>query len=146
MKVYKKDKSKAKRGASLLDNAINGLPMEIHLPGYQYCGPGTKLEGRLQRGDKGINGLDMACKKHDTAYLKHKSGDERRKADRILGDEAWARVKSSDAKLAERAAALAVTGVMKAKTKLGLGLSKSNRSKSSKEKKTKKKSKLATKI
>lgn len=35
---------------------------EWHLPGYNYCGPGTKVVTRLVRGDKGINNLDEGCK------------------------------------------------------------------------------------
>lgn len=40
----------------------------MHIPGYQYCGPGTKLEKRMERGDTGINKLDEACREHDVAY------------------------------------------------------------------------------
>ena len=32
--------------------------MEFHWSGYQYTGPGTRLEKRLARGDQGINRLD----------------------------------------------------------------------------------------
>lgn len=35
---------------------------------YNYCGPFTKLDERLARGDKGINELDEVCKQHDIAY------------------------------------------------------------------------------
>lgn len=113
---------KKKVGGNILDKIINKLPLELHVPGYQFCGPGTKLEKRLKRGDKGINKLDSACKEHDIAYDKHKSGSERRKADRILGEEAFKRFKSSDSSLGEKAAALAVSGIMKAKSALGCGL------------------------
>lgn len=50
------------RGGGIVDSAINSLPFEMHIPGYQYCGPGTKLKKRLARGDPGINPLDKACK------------------------------------------------------------------------------------
>lgn len=43
--------SKKASGKGLVDTVINKLPIELHLPGYQYCGPGTKLEKRLTRGD-----------------------------------------------------------------------------------------------
>lgn len=110
------------QGNGLLNNVINKLPIELHLPGYQYCGPGTKLEKRLVRGDPGINILDKACKEHDIAYSKFTDTTNRHKADKILGEKAWQRVTSKDAKLSERAAALAVTNIMKAKVKLGMGL------------------------
>lgn len=37
------------------------LPFEAHIPRYNYCGPGTKLQNRLSGGNNGINGLDKAC-------------------------------------------------------------------------------------
>jgi len=46
--------------SSLLNRAINTLPFELHILGYQFCGPGTHLEKRLARGDQGINPLDAA--------------------------------------------------------------------------------------
>lgn len=107
-----------KVGGGIINSAINKLPFEAHLPGYQYCGPGTKLDKRLARGDSGINPLDAACKLHDIAYDEHSSGEGRTEADKILSKEAWKRVKSKDARLGERAAALAVTAAMK--TKIGL--------------------------
>lgn len=89
--------------------------------GYQYCGPGTKLKKRLARGDPGINKLDQACKVHDIAYSKFSDSAHRSVADRILAKKAWERAKESDASLGERAAALAVTAAMKAKTAFGGG-------------------------
>jgi len=38
---------------------------ELHIPGYSYCGPFTKLNERLARGDEPINKLDAGCKEHD---------------------------------------------------------------------------------
>lgn len=110
------------KGEGLLNSLINKLPIELHLPGYQYCGPGTKLSKRLQRGDLGVNQLDKACKQHDIAYSQHADLANRHKADRILEDTAWSRVKSRDANFGERAAAWAVTNVMKVKRKMGMGL------------------------
>lgn len=108
-------------GAGLLNSAINKLPVELHLPGYRYCGPGTHLRKRLQRGDPGINPLDEACKEHDIAYSTHKDLAHRHRADLLLQDKAWKRAKSSGASLGERASALLVTGAMGAKRKLGMG-------------------------
>lgn len=107
-----------------MNSIINKLPIELHLPGYQYCGPGTKLDKRLARGDRGINRLDQACKEHDIAYSQHKDINSRHKADKILIDKAWERVKSKDSNLGERANALLVTNMMKAKVKLGMGAKK----------------------
>lgn len=131
MKIYR-----SKIGSSLLDKIINKLPIELHIPGYQYCGPGTKLAQRLKRGDTGINKLDAACKNHDIAYSKYKSGIERRDADRRLGEEAWSRFKSSDSKFGEKLNALAVAGIMKAKSTLGFGIKSKKRTIKRKVKKT----------
>ncbi|KAG4068965.1 hypothetical protein HA402_005113 [Bradysia odoriphaga] len=107
-----------------MNSIINKLPIELHLPGYQYCGPGTKLDKRLARGDPGVNQLDQACKEHDIAYSRHKDISNRHKADTVLIDKAWERVKSKDSNLRERVDALLVTNMMKAKVKLGMGVKK----------------------
>ena len=60
---------------------ITKLPFEFHLPGYRYVGPGTKLKERLKRGDPGINRLDRIAKKHDIAYSKARSLQDKWKAD-----------------------------------------------------------------
>tara|TARA_B110000046_G_scaffold185925_1_gene230451 strand:- start:3088 stop:3981 length:894 start_codon:yes stop_codon:yes gene_type:complete len=44
---------------------------EKHIPGYNFCGPGTQVEDRLKRGDLGINDLDNACRVHDVEYQLH---------------------------------------------------------------------------
>lgn len=84
-----------------MNTLINKLPIELHLPGYQYCGPGTKLDKRLARGDSGINGLDKACKEHDIAYSNFLDKTNRHKADKVLIDKSWQRVKSKDSSLRE---------------------------------------------
>ena len=105
---------KKKRGRGLVNNLLNRLPFELHIPGYQYCGPGTKLAKRLARGDPGINPLDSACKEHDIAYSQNRENVQARNdADKILAEKAWKRVKSKDATLGEKTAAYAVTNVMK---------------------------------
>lgn len=111
-------------GAGIMNSVINKLPFELHVPGYQYCGPGTKLEKRLLRGDPGINDLDRACKSHDIAYSQNKDLKERHKADKILEEAAWSRVKSKSATFGEKATASAVRNTMKMKRKLGMGLKK----------------------
>lgn len=114
--------SHLKEEGGFVNNLINKLPIELHLPGYQYCGPGTKLKRRLARGDSGINQLDEACKNHDIAYSQNKDLNARHEADKVLQDKAWSRVKASDASLGEKAAAWTVTNIMKVKRKLGMGL------------------------
>lgn len=108
-----------KKGTGFLNEAIDKLPIELHIPGYQYCGPGTKLTRRLNRGDPGINKLDQACKAHDIAYSNFKSDFKRHEADKKLSEKAWERFTSSDASFGEKASALAVNAAMRAKIKLG---------------------------
>lgn len=135
-----------KHGGSILNSAINHLPVELHIPGYSYCGPGTKLTKRLRRGDVGINKLDSACKDHDIAYARHPhSLSDRHRADLILADKAAQRITAPDAKLSEKIAALAVAGAMKAKVKLGLGIN-NKRDKSMKNNMKKKKNKSKSKM
>lgn len=156
MKVEKKSKRSKrtkrvikKRGAGIVDKIIDILPFELHVPNYQYCGPGTHLEKRLARGDPGINGLDQACKRHDIEYSKHKEGSERSAADKILQQEAMKRAFSKDASLAERATALTVAAAMKAKrslSKIGKGVSSKRQPKRIKKKKKKQKVALSSLI
>lgn len=110
-------------GSGIVNTVINHLPFELHPFDYQYCGPGTDLKARLARGDLGINPLDAACKEHDIAYSKSNNLSDRHKADKILAEKAWKRVKQSSS-IKEKLVALAVTGAMKAKTKLGMGIKK----------------------
>jgi len=106
-----------KVGRGLLNTIIDKLPVSLHVPGYNYCGPGTKLVGQ-----PAVNKLDEYCKQHDIFYSKNKDTAARNKADLVLADQAWERVKSFDAGIGERAAAYAIVNAMKAKAKLGMGL------------------------
>ena len=118
---------KRKIGKGILNTIISNLPLELNVPGYAYCGPGTKLKERLARNDPGINKLDEHCKQHDIFYSKHPDTASRNKADMLLAEQAWQRVKSSDASMGERATAYAITNIMKAKAKLGMGLKPKNK-------------------
>lgn len=109
-------------GTGVVNTLINKLPFEVHIPGYQFCGPGTRLQERLQRGDRGINPLDAACREHDIAYSQYKDLEARHRADAVLAEKAWQRVWARDANLGEKAAAWSVTNMMKAKRKLGMGV------------------------
>ena len=131
-------------GSGIVNNLLNKLPIELHLPGgYQYCGPGTKLQKRLTRGDPGINPLDSYCKDHDISYSQNRENIEaRHAADKVLADKAWQRVLAKDSSIGEKSAAYAVTNIMKAKRKLGLGLRTKKKRKSAKRKKRSTKKKM----
>ena len=68
---------KAPTGGSLLNKAINNLPVEMHLPGHNFTGPCTKLNKRLnpdltpKKWSKPINRVDKAAYHHDLCYLKN---------------------------------------------------------------------------
>jgi len=116
-------------GGGLLNSVINALPFELHIPGYQFCGPGTRLSERLARGEQGINSLDAACREHDIAYSRSNDLTERHVADRILAEKARRRIVARDSTLGERAAATAIWAAMKAKTNIGMGMKTKTRTK-----------------
>lgn len=120
----------------VLNRIVDALPVELHLPGYRFCGPGTQLSKRLARGEHGINELDEACREHDIAYSQYKDNERRRIADRILAGKAWKRVKAWNSGLSERAYAASVLAAMKAKAALGGGCKKKKKKKMTTTKKT----------
>ncbi|XP_011313019.1 uncharacterized protein [Fopius arisanus] len=89
---------RTRKGKRIVNDIINKLPIELHIPGYQYCGPNTKLARRLARGDPGLNQLDKAS---------------RHTADKILEDKALHRASAKDASVGEKAAAWSVSNLMK---------------------------------
>lgn len=129
MKCHNTKRTRQKKesiGKGFLNTLINKLPVELHVPGYNYCGPGTKLEKRLQRNDQGVNLLDEACKSHDIAYSKSSDLEHRHKADQLLASKAWERFKAKNSSIGEKLTALGVSTAMKAKVKLGMGSKRSS--------------------
>ena len=69
---------KAEVGQGRINDLINSLPFEAHLPGHNFTGPGTKLNLRLNEDltpkdwSKPINRVDEASYHHDICYAKHK--------------------------------------------------------------------------
>jgi hypothetical protein len=55
----------------------NESKREMHIPGYNYCGPGTQVFERVKRGDNGVNYLDNACKLHDIEYMAYIDNTEK---------------------------------------------------------------------
>ena len=87
-----------------LDNLIDMLPFEMHVPGYKFCGPETKLSKRLKQGDVGINPMDEACHEHDIAYSD--KNVNRRQADRKLAEQAFSRMLAGETPPDERTVAM----------------------------------------
>jgi len=69
-------------------NAI--IPGEKHLPGMRYCGPGTRLDLRLDEdgapkpGCETVDRVDEAALRHDIAYSKHNDLRHRNMADKEM--------------------------------------------------------------
>ena len=76
-------KKRTQRGGRAVDiqKMISKVGVEFHPPGYQYLGPGTKLDKRLKRGDPGKNRLDRIAKQHDIDYSKARNIRDKWKAD-----------------------------------------------------------------
>ena len=68
---------KAQKGGSLFKKVINNLPVEMHLPGHNSTGPGTKLKKSLnpdltpKKWTKPFNRVDKTAYHHDICYLKN---------------------------------------------------------------------------
>ena len=122
LEIMPESTNSIKSGNGIINSAINGLPFELHMPGYKYLGPGTKLEKRLTRGDEPKNKLDELAMKHDIAYSKSNNLKDRHEADYALQEGAWNRVLSKDAGLGEKAVAWLTTNAMKIKRKIGAGV------------------------
>ena len=64
---------------------INKAGKEFHVPGYNFCGLGTKLSEHLDSNDNPItqpvNGIERACIKHDIAFRDNKDLRSRQEAD-----------------------------------------------------------------
>lgn len=70
-----------KCGKGMINKMINNLPIEMHLPGHNFTGPGTQLLHGKKRlnpdlsykdWSKPINRVDETAYKHDVCYLKNK--------------------------------------------------------------------------
>ena len=77
-----KGKKRGQRGAALdIQQLIEKTGKEFHWPKANYLRPGTWLQQRLKRGDRGVNRLDELAKIHDIDYFKAKSLKDKWKAD-----------------------------------------------------------------
>ena len=107
------------KGSGFINDFLNCsyLP-EFHWPGYNYLGPGTKLE----KNKKPINKLDEAARDHDYFYRDHKDTKTRHEADKILEQKAMERFDAPDSSMYEKIPALFTTYAMKGKRRLGMNL------------------------
>ena len=70
-------------GGDLVDFISNNIG-EMHLPGSNFTGPGTRLVERLQRGDKPTDRVDLFSLNHDISYYLNTDKEKRHEADRKL--------------------------------------------------------------
>ncbi|KAE9521647.1 hypothetical protein AGLY_017943 [Aphis glycines] len=107
------------KGSGFINDFLNCsfLP-ELHWPGYNYLGPGTKLE----KNKKPINKLDEAARDHDYFYKDHKDTKTRHEADKILEQKAMERFNAPDTNMNEKIPALLTAYAMKSKRHLGMNL------------------------
>ena len=82
----KKSKFIAIEGKGVINNMINKLPFEMHMPGgYNFLGPGSRLDLRLDKNNKPlphslpINKIDESAMHHDICYSKYEDTKSRNK-------------------------------------------------------------------
>lgn len=100
----------------IVNKAIDNLPMEVHVPGYNFLGPGTHLDTKLPLNTQPVNKLDGLARTHDIIYNKTTDTEERDKADKALARGAWEFVKSSDSNIEEKITGWLTTTAMNAKS------------------------------
>lgn len=118
------------KGKGFINSVIDFLGekgIDLTLPTYTWCGPGTDVEKNLREGKPPKNSLDLFCKDHDLVFHNSEDPEVRRKADKILIDKAWERVIAKDTPLEERLTAYLVTNLMKAKVAMGGGMGKTEK-------------------
>lgn len=104
----------SEREIGFIDRFLKRLP-EIHIRGYNYCGPNTNVEIRLARGEVGVNELDCACMEHDIAYAESNDLNSRCIADKVLILRAIRRVVAKDSQIGERFTALLISWLISIK-------------------------------
>ena len=103
---------------------LQKFPGEVHLPGMNFAGPGTRLDLRLnpdltpKEWSKPIDRVDEAAYYHDLAYSRYDDTPNRNEADRIMVKELD---NIQDPTLRERAERTIVKPIIAAKAKFGLG-------------------------
>ena len=112
--------------------AVNKLPFELHLPGHNFTGPGTRLDKRLNpdRTPKDwsmpIKRVDEAAYHHDLCYAKNQ---DRKTRNKVCGREMLSKLHQiTNPSLRERLDRSLVSNMINAKVNLGLGLKKPKKS------------------
>ena len=116
-----------KKGKGIVNKAINNLPFEMHLPGHNFTGPGTRLDKRLnsdftpKETSKPYNKVDKASMNHDICYAKNTDTKTRNK---LCDKEYLKELKGIyNPSIRERIDRTIVSNIINAKMKLGMGTS-----------------------
>jgi len=83
------------------------MTFDLTIPGYNYCGPGTKIKAVLP-----VNLLDEYCMEHDLFYSNNPDWKSRLVADKVLANRAWKLIYSHKVKFKEKCVALIVCGAI----------------------------------
>jgi hypothetical protein len=102
--------SNENESSGYINSIINSLPVELHAPGYNFLGPGTKYKDRISgkfgsSNQHPINALDAAALLHDAAYTKYNDVHHRVKADKVLRQTAKEIYSNSTNPIGERSTA-----------------------------------------
>ena len=110
----------------MVNKDVYKLPFEMHLPGHNFTGPGTKLHKRLnpdgtpKEWSKPINKVDNAAYHHDLCCAKHPDTKTRNElCDKTMLQRLTEIVNPT---LRERFERGQVSNLIKSKVNLGLGL------------------------
>jgi len=102
-------------------------PGEMHLPGMNFAGPGTRLDLRLDSSGRPkadsipVDRVDDAAYRHDMAYATFPDTKTRNVADKVMVSELD---EISNPSLKERAERAIIKPVLSTKAKFGLGTKK----------------------
>jgi len=114
-----------KAGSGLFNKAVSNLPFELHLPGHNFTGPGTRLDRRLnpdltpREWSKPIN---TAAYHHDLCYAKHQ---DRKTRNEVCDKEMLRELDDiTNPTLRERLDKGIVRNLINAQVNMGLGLKK----------------------
>ena len=109
-------------------------PGEMHIPGMNFAGPGTRLDLRLNpngtptEASKPIDRVDEAAYRHDMAYAAFPDTKTRNVADRVMVSELN---EIQNPTLRERVERAVIKPILSTKANFGLGLPSSKNSKRS---------------
>jgi len=114
-----------KTGTSVFNRAVNKLSFELHLPGHNFIGPGTRLDKRLNEDgtprdwSKPINRVDKAAYHYDLCYAKHR---DRKTRNDLCDQEMLTELSDiTNPTLRERLDKSIVSNLINANLNLGLG-------------------------